>query len=127
MPPEAPFQYALLRLVPRADRGECVNVGVVLFARTRDYLGLRTVLDAGRARALDPALDLDAVRRRLAALERVARGDPAAGPIARLPRHERFGWLTAPSSTVIRPSSVHTGLCADPEGTLAGLLARLVA
>jgi len=122
----APFQYAVLRLVPRIERGECVNVGVVLFARTRDFLDVRTALDPARARALDPGLDVGRVGERLTALERIGRGDPAAGPIARLPRHERFHWLTAPASTVLQPSPVHTGLCDDPAATLETLLLRLV-
>lgn len=125
-PARTPFQYAVLRLVPRVERGECMNVGVVLFARTRDFLGLRTELDADRAHALGPALELHRIRMRLAALERIADGEPDAGPIARLPAHERFHWLTAPSSTVLQPSAIHTGVCDDPAATLEALLGRLV-
>jgi len=124
--PRAPFQYAVLRLVPRVERGECINVGVVLFARTRDFLGVLTALDPVRARALDPGLDVARIAARLEGLERIGRGAPDAGPIARLPRHERFHWLTSPSSTVLQPSAIHTGLCDDPARALDDLLARLV-
>lgn len=122
----APFQYSLLRLVPRVERGECMNVGVVLFARTRDRLVLVTALDRDRARALDPGVDLEAVAARLRGLEGIAAGRPDCGPIARLPRHERFHWLTAPSSTIIQPSEIHTGLSTDPGRTAERLLERLV-
>jgi hypothetical protein len=124
--PRVPFQYAVLRLVPRVDRGECLNVGVVLFARTRAHLALHTALDVPRVRALAPALDVEALARRLAGLEAIAEGRDGFGPIARLPQHERFHWLTAPSSTIIQPSAIHTGLCADPVETAADLLRRLV-
>ena len=123
----SPFQYAILRAVPDAERGECLNVGVVLFARTREYLGLRTELDRERLRALAPGADPAPIAAHLEGLERIAAGDPDAGPIARMPVHARFHWLVAPASTVVRPSAVHTGLCDDPEATLARLHGRLVA
>lgn len=123
---EVSFQYALLRVVPRVDRGECLNAGVVLFARTERYLAARVALDATRLAALHPETDAGALARHLDARASVAAGDPAAGPIARLPQSERFNWLVAPSSTTIQPSAVHTGLCADPADTLAELFERLV-
>ena len=123
----SPFQYAILRAVPDAERGECVNVGVVLFARTLDYLGMRTALDRERLRALSPATDPEPIAAHLRGLERIAVGDPDAGPMARMPVHARFHWLVAPASTVVRPSEVHTGLCDDPEATLERLHGRLVA
>ncbi len=121
-----PFSYAVLRLVPDLERGERVNVGVIVFCRTLDYLGARTFLDAERARALRGDADLDATRRHLAAIERVAAGDPEAGPVAALDTTGRFHWLVAPSSTIIQPSDVHTGFCDDPAGCLDELFARLV-
>ena len=122
-----PFSYAVYRLVPRVERGERINVGVVLFSRPLDYLAARTHLDAARALALQPDLDLDAVRPHLAAIERIAAGDRAAGPIAALDTTQRFHWLVAPSSTIIQPSAVHTGVCGDPEAQLDRLYRELVA
>jgi hypothetical protein len=112
--------------VPRVDRGEQINVGVVLFAATLHYVGARTFLDAARARALWPELDEEPVRSHLAAIERVAAGAADGGPIARLPPKERFGWLVAPASTIVQASEVHTGLCDDPAGELDRLYAELV-
>lgn len=120
------FQYAILRVVPCVERGEGMNVGVVLHARRHRFLGLRSHLDRERLRVLDPGLDLDAVAAHLEGLRRVAEGDPDAGAVARMDRSDRFGWLAAPSNTVVQPSPVHTGLCADAPAALDGLLARLV-
>ncbi|WP_217923664.1 DUF3037 domain-containing protein [Miltoncostaea oceani] len=126
MPPRSPFQYAILRVVPRVERGECLNAGVVVFARTRDFLGMRVALDADRLRALDPGTDPGPVAAQLEGRARIAAGDPDAGPIARMPVHQRFHWLVAPSSTVVQPSAVHTGLCDDPQETLDRLFRSLV-
>ncbi|MFT4037315.1 MAG: DUF3037 domain-containing protein [Thermomicrobiales bacterium] len=123
----APFAYAPIRVVPRVERGECLNVGVVLYSRPRRYLGVRTTLDSTRLRALWPQLDLDAVQRHLDILCLVAEGDPAGGPIAALPPAERFGWLTAPASTIVQPGPVHSGRSHDPAATLDALFRRLVA
>lgn len=120
------YAYALLRVVPRAERGECLNVGVVLFCRARRFLGLRTTLDRDRLAALAPDLDLEAVGRHLALLERVAAGEPAGGALSRLPAAERFGSLVAPASTVVQPGPVHAGLAADPRAALDRLFAALV-
>jgi hypothetical protein len=122
----SPFSYAVLRVVPRVERGEFVNAGVVVFCRPRLYLGARTHLDEARLRALAPGLDPAAVRPHLRAVERIAAGDEDAGPIARLDVTERFHWLVAPSSTVVQPSEVHTGLCEDPARELERLFAELV-
>jgi hypothetical protein len=113
-------------VVPRVERGECVNAGVVLFCRPRRYLEARIELDEARLRALAPDADLDAVHAHLDALRRIAAGEPAAGAIAALPASERFHWLVAPSSTIIQCSPVHTGLTDDPEAEIERLLARLV-
>lgn len=123
----SPFSYLIVRIVPSVERGERLNAGVVLFCRQRDFLGLRTRLDERRLGALDPSLPLREVAEHLGALERVAAGAAGAGPIAALSRSERFGWLAAPSSTIVAPSEVHTGLCEDPAATLAALFQRLVA
>jgi Protein of unknown function (DUF3037) len=124
---EMPFSYAVFRLVPRVERGERVNVGVIVFCRPLGFLEARTALDPGRALALWPDLDVSTVRSHLEAIERVAVGDSAAGTIASLEFTERFHWLVAPSSTIIQPSEVHTGICADPAATLARLFEELVA
>jgi hypothetical protein len=121
------FQYAVWRVVPDLERGEALNAGVVVFARRHGFLAARARLDEDKLRALAADADVDAVRRHLDALVRVAAGDPQAGPIAALEPSERFGWLTAPSSTVVQPGPVHTGLCEDPQALLDRLYARLVA
>jgi Protein of unknown function (DUF3037) len=126
-PRRRPFQYAILRVVPRVERGERFNVGVVLFCRQRDFLGVRVDLDERRLAALAPDLAAGEIRPHLDALVRVAQADPTAGPIAAMPASERFGWLVAPSSTMIQPSEVHTGLSGDPAATLEALFAELVA
>jgi hypothetical protein len=123
---DSPFSYAIYRLVPRVERGERINVGVVVFCRPLDYLGARTALDDARARALWPELDVDAVRPHLLAIERIAAGDPEGGPIARLDTTARFHWLVAPSSTIIQPSPVHTGVCDDPPSQLERIFNELV-
>jgi hypothetical protein len=121
-----PFAYALLRVVPRVERGERLNVGAVLFCRQLDFLELRAHVDERRLAALAPELDLAAIRARLDALAGVARGNHGSGPIGHLSQSERFGWIVAPASTIIQPSEVHTGLTADPAATLDRLYALLV-
>ena len=125
-PARHPFAYAIVRVVPRVERGESMNAGIVLLCRSRRFLGARVHLDESRLRALDPACDPVEVRGHLAAVERIAAGDPAGGPIAALSQAERYHWLVAPSSTVIQPSEAHTGLTADPAATLEHLFATLV-
>jgi hypothetical protein len=120
------FQYAILRVVPSVERGERLNVGVALLCPERRFVGARVELDEARLAALAPGLDAAAVREALDALVAVADGDQAAGPLARLSPSERFGWLAAPSSTVIQPSAIHTGLCQDPADTLDHLFTTLV-
>jgi Protein of unknown function (DUF3037) len=122
----SPFSYAILRVVPRVERGERFNAGVVLFCRQRGFLGLKVGLDEGRLRALAADLPVEEVRGHLEALARVAAGDDDGGAIAKLPPSERFGWLVAPSSTIVQPSEVHTGLSSDPAATLEQLFAELV-
>jgi Protein of unknown function (DUF3037) len=121
------FQYAIWRVVPSVERGEALNVGVVVFCRRRQFLKALTLLDEDRLRALSPGLDVAALGRHLDGMVRVAEGDPEGGAVARLDQSERFGWLTAASSTIVQPSPIHTGLCDDPQAVLDRLFARLVA
>jgi hypothetical protein len=124
---DSSFSYAVYRIVPRVERGERINVGVVVFARTLDYLGARTGLDEQRLAALWPDVDPETVRPHLEAIERIATGDLDAGPIAALDTTARFHWLVAPSSTIIQSSAVHTGLCGEPAAELDKLFDALVA
>jgi hypothetical protein len=126
-PTPSPFAYLILRVVPNIERGERLNVGVVLFCRQLGFLGTRVGLDHARLTALDPDLPVADLADHLDALVRVSDGAPGAGPIAALPPSERFGWLAAPSSTILQSSEVHTGLCCDPAATLEALYDRLVA
>jgi hypothetical protein len=121
-----PFQYAALRIIPRVERGESVNAGVVLFCRPLRFLGARTQLDESLLRALAPGCEPDAVSTLLTTMERIAAGEPDGGPIAQLPASERFHWLVAPASTIVQPGPVHTGLTSDPQGELDRLFVRLV-
>ena len=125
-PERSPFSYAILRVVPRIERGERFNAGVVLFCRQRDFLGAKVGLDERRLAALAPDVSAEEVEGYLEALVRVAAGSSEGGAVAALPASERFGWLVAPSSTVIQPSDVHTGLTDDPVATLDALFRELV-
>ena len=125
-----PFEYAVVRVVPRIERGEAVNAGVLLYCRGLDYLGARVHLDEARVRALDPAADVAGIALVLSALETVCAAGPEearyAGPAGEEDRGRRFRRLTAPRSTMVQPGPVHTGLTADPEAELARLLTELV-
>ncbi|WP_018655224.1 DUF3037 domain-containing protein [Actinomadura flavalba] len=120
------FEYAALRVVPSLERGECMNVGVVVYCRALDYLGCRTHLDEARLHALDPALDLGGVRSALGGVRALCAGGDAAGPAAAEAPGARFRWLTAPRSTIVQPGVVHAGLTTDPAAELDRLLALLV-
>ena len=126
MPAPSAYEYAIIRVVPRVERGECINVGVVLFARTRRFLAAAIDVDAARLRAFAPTLDLEAVLQQLELFRPVCIGGRAAGPIGALTQAERFRWLVAPRSTIIQPSPVHTGLSDDPAAALERLTAQLV-
>ena len=126
MPAASPFSYAVCRLVPRVERGERINVGVIVFCRPLQYLEARTALDEERALVLWSELDVESVRAHLSAIERIAAGDAGAGPIAALDTTARFHWLVSPSSTIIQPSEVHTGLCDTPAEELEKLFRELV-
>lgn len=121
-----PFEYALLRAVPRVDRGECVNVGVIVYCQARDFVGARVHLDVDRLRALDPDVDVDLVSAALDGVLAVCCGSGEAGQAGRTRPRERFGWLTAPRSTVVQPGPVHAGLTTDPEVELSRLVETLV-
>jgi hypothetical protein len=120
------YDYAVVRVVPRVERGEFINVGVILWCPSQDYLGARIELDEKRLRALDPNVNIEAVRSHLASIPRVCAGGPEAGQIGTLSRRERFDWLVAPRSTVIQVSPVHTGRCTDIAMTLEHLLNVMV-
>jgi len=120
------FDYALVRVVPRVERGELVNAGVIVSCPTQGYLAARIALDPARLAALSPSTDADEIAAALALIPLIAAGDPRGGPIAALPRGERFHWLVAPRSAVIQTSPVHTGLCDEPSAALDQLLERLV-
>ena len=128
MPPE-PFEYAVLRVVPRVERGEGVNVGVVVFCRTRGYLGARFELGVRQRAALAALagdLDVEAVEAHLDQIARTIDGAGDDDPIAKLDAPERFRWVTSPSSTMIQPSDVHGGVTESPERSLQDLFERLV-
>jgi len=108
------FEYALIRVVPRVERGEWLNAGVIVYAKAYRYLRTRIALDDLRLLALAPGTDLDAVRAGLRAFERAC----AEGPLAQQPLGDRFRWLTAPRSTMVQPGPVHSGLTADPAAEL---------
>lgn len=120
------YDYALIRVVPRVEREEFVNVGAVVSCPERQFLEARIELDPARIAALDPGLDLDGIRAHLATIPRICAGGDAAGPIGRLSPRERFRWLTAPRSAVIQFSPAHTGRCDDPATLLERLLATMV-
>jgi len=120
------YSYAIIRVVPRVERGEFLNVGVVLFAREQEFLGARIEADPRRLLGLAANLDLGAVERHLATFQAITDGVPAGGPIAALPPAERFHWLVSPRSTMIQTSPVHVGRSADPARALEDLLEEFV-
>lgn len=120
------FEYALLRVVPRVERGECVNAGVLVYCRPKSFVAARTHLDEARLLALDPKADLPGVRAALRAVEGVCAGGGAAGQAAGDDAGRRFRWLIAPRSTIVQPGPVHTGLTADPAAEAERLLELLV-
>jgi hypothetical protein len=123
----SPFAYTVLRAVPRVERGEFINVGVVLFCREKRFLRARVWLDEARLAALAPECNGAEIRDQLEAVVRVAEGRTDAGPIARLSQSERFHWISSPHSTIVQRSEAHTGLTDDPAATLDHLFQTLVA
>ena len=126
MPATCSFDYAVVRVVPRVEREEFVNAGVILFCRQLDFLQARVELDRERVRALWPEADLPLIEEHLAAIPRICAGGEGSGPIGRLTTPERFHWLVAPRSTVLQLSPVHVGLCEDPERALDELMERVI-
>ncbi len=126
MPAHTSFDYAVVRVVPRVEREEFINAGVILFCRTRRFLDARVALDAGRLAALAPSLDPTELEQHLALIPLVCRGDAAGGPIAALALAQRFYWLTAPRSTVVQPSAVHSGVCDEPAAALDHIFGTMV-
>lgn len=124
--PGPSFDYAVIRVVPRVERGEMINAGVILFCLQKDFLAARIEVDESRLRALWPGIDVDLIRQHLEAIPRICAGDPDAGPIARLSLRERFHWLVSPRSTMIQVSPVHSGLCEHPETALDDLFRKMV-
>ena len=130
MPERVAFEYALLRVVPRVERGEFLNAGVLLICRARRFLRAQVALDFDRLRALAPYLDdetIAQIERQVALVPRIAAGAAAAGPIATMAMGERWHWLTAPASTIVQPGPVHTGLLTDPAAHLDHLFNTMVA
>lgn len=120
------FSYAIVRVMPSVERGETINVGVVLYARQHKFLDARIELDEAKLRSIAPNANVATVNEHLTAFARVAKGDANAGPMAALEQSERFGWLVAPASTIIQTSPVHTGLCDEPQRALDELFDDLV-
>jgi Protein of unknown function (DUF3037) len=120
------YDYALIRVVPNVERGECLNVGVLLFCRTQRFLGVRIHLDHARLLALSPDLDLATVQQELDDIVQICEGGPQAEPMGQMSQSERFHWLVSPSSTVIQTSPVHTGLSSNPEAALEQLFKTMV-
>ena len=120
------FDYAVIRVVPRVDREEFVNAGVIVYCAEQRFLAARVHVDEARLKALWPELDIDLVRQHLEAITRISSGDPSGGPIARLAPGERFHWLVAPRSTMIQVSPVHSGICEIPAEALERLFQQLI-
>ena len=123
MPDLSSYDYAYVRVMPSEARGEYINVGVILFCRTKRFLGARIAVDEARLRALAPELDLETLRRHLALIPEICAG---RGPIGELGQAESFHWLVSPHNTVLRTSPVHCGLCRDPEKALEQLMRKAV-
>ena len=120
------YDYAVIRVVPRVDREEFMNVGVIISCPAKDFLEARIEMDEVRLLAFAPGIDLEAVRAHLASIPRICAGGPNAGPIGQLSARERFHWLVAPRSTIIQTSPVHTGRCHDPANALQRLVETMV-
>jgi len=126
MPELCPFDYSVVRVVPRVERGEFVNAGVIVSCPGQNYLKARVELNAERLAALDPGFDRETVERHLNAIPIICEGGAQAGPIGLLPQRARFHWLVAPRSTIIQTSPVHTGFCEDGDRMLEHLFDRMV-
>jgi hypothetical protein len=123
VPVASSFDYAVVRVVPRVERGEFVNAGVIVFCLERKFLEARVVVDEARLKSLWPEIDVELVRRHLEAIPKIAAGNLSAGPIAKLSQRERFHWLVSPRSTIIQVSPVHTGVCDEEPVEMVEMLA----
>lgn len=126
MPARSSFDYAVIRVVPRVEREEFLNAGVLLYCLQRGFLAARVELDERRLVALAPGADVELIRSHLEAIPRLCEGGTAAGPLGRLSQKERFHWLVAPRSTLIQTGPVHSGLCEDPGRAIEHLMDRMV-
>ena len=126
MPDKFRYDYAVIRVVPKVDREEFINAGIIVSCPDRSFLEARIELNEARLLALDPTVDLELVRKHLATIPTICRGGHGAGSIGQLPQRQRFHWLVAPRSTVIQTSPVHTGRCGDPRPALEHLVATMV-
>jgi hypothetical protein len=126
VPAQRSYDYAVIRVVPRVERAEFINAGIILWCKEREFLEARIELDETRLRTLDATVDIEAVHKHLASISRICAGGEDAGPIGKLPGRERFDWLVAPRSTIIQTSAVHTGRCAEPGETMERLLDSMV-
>jgi hypothetical protein len=122
---QSSFDYAVIRVVPRVDREEFVNAGVIVFCLEKNFLGAKVSVNEERLKALWPEIDVALIRRHLEAFPKISAGDSDAGPIGQLTLRERFHWLVSPRSTMIQVSPVHTGICGDPQQSLDRLFERL--
>ncbi len=120
------FEYAVIRVVPRVEREEFLNVGVILFCASQGFLQTKYELNQERLKAFCKDIDIPELEERLRAFERICAGGKQAGPIGSLPPSGRFRWLTANRSTIVQTSAVHPGLCSDAKETLSRLMAELV-
>lgn len=126
MPARSAFDWTVMRIVPRVERGEAINVGVILYCGSARFLGARIALDRARLLALDPTIDVEEVERALAVITPICAGDSEGGLVARMPPAERFQWLAAPRSTITQPGPIHTGICDDPQAMLDDIFAKMV-
>lgn len=126
VPDQYPYDYAIIRVVPRVEREEFINAGVIVSCVAKDFLDARIELDEERLKALDSRLDIQSIREHLATIPAICRGGEQAGPIGQLPKRNRFQWLVAPRSTIIQTSATHTGWCNDPNEVLEHLLVTMV-
>jgi len=126
VPDQFRYDYAVIRVVPKVDREEFINAGVILSCPDKSFLEARIRLNESRLLSLDPSLDLEMVRTHLETIPTICHGGDGAGPIGQLPQRQRFHWLVAPRSTIIQTSPVHTGRCSDPAAALEHLVAKMV-
>jgi hypothetical protein len=120
------YDYAIVRVVPRVEREEFVNIGVIVSCFEKDFLAVAVEIDEARLKALDPSIDIDAIRRHADSVALICQGGPDAGPIGKLSQRERFRWLVAPRSTIIQTSPAHTGQCDEPAKLLEHLMEKMV-